>query len=178
MLSSHQALVEKPLPVAVRDDLTSHNSTLWRTRACAHKTSESVSHYKAAAYKEITKTEQIQTDRSHVQNGSFCCVWISPKKMSHRLWARLSQSSACLVPTQSSVLNVLLVSRWGQESAPVSAKPNICLHLNLTHNHGEWTKFTLLNWRMWKSNIGVVGFRIIPTEQKQHEAQQCFFQQA
>lgn len=32
-------------------------------------------------------------------------------------------------------LDVLVVSRWGQESALVSTKPNIHLCLNLTHNH-------------------------------------------
>lgn len=54
-------------------------------------------------------------------------------KMSHQLFGFHSQTSPCLAPTHLSLLDVLVVSRWGQESALMSMKPNICLHLNLTH---------------------------------------------
>lgn len=70
-------------------------------------------------------------------------------KMSHQLFGFHSQTSPCLAPTHSSLLDVLVVSRWGQERALMSTKPNICLHLNLTHYHAGWTEFMLV----WTKNI-------------------------
>lgn len=67
MLSSHQALVEKPLPVAVRDDLTSHNSPV-KTRACTHK-----------AY-ELLQSYSLQNEFSLISAAFTNRAWILPNK--------------------------------------------------------------------------------------------------